>query len=181
VSITVSYRRLSPDEFERLRADPDAAADYFGDGLEDADEQQIDEWLGRRDASGRYLDIHKSWHGLHFLLTGDSDMDGTSVAPPLGNVVMGGTDTQWEACYGMVRYLAVQQVQEVARALGQISEEELRRRYDPVAFRSNEIYPGGETWDDEDEREALLAVFDQVRVFFAEAATAGEMVLLSSD
>src|SRR5437868_5943078 len=100
MSITASYRRLPPEEFEQLRADSKLADAYFGFNLED--EEDIFAWADSLEASGRYLSIDKMWHGLHFLLTGSNAMDGTDVPPPLDNVVMGGTDTDWEATYGMV-------------------------------------------------------------------------------
>jgi hypothetical protein len=178
MSITASYRRLSPQEFERLRADPTAAASYFGDDLEDEDDAAWYAWLDARDADGRYLDIQKGWHALNFLLTGNATMDRACAPPPLGNVVLGGNDTDWEATYGMVRSLAPAEVQAVAAALEQVDEEELRRRFDPASYEAEDIYPAGVPWG-EDDLAPLLKVFGQVRAFFSEAAKAGEVVLLS--
>lgn len=178
MGIEASYRRLSPAEFQQLRDDPAQADIYFG--LDEEDDEKICAYFDRLRASNRYLDIDKSWHALHFLLTGEAVMDKTQVAPPLGNVVLGGTPTEWEATYGVVRYLTPQEVKEVAEALEKISEAELRHRYDPKAFLVADIYPAGEAWDGTGIEE-LVDVFGQVRDFFLEAAREGNVVLLSSD
>jgi hypothetical protein len=183
MGIEASYRRLSPDDFRALQVNPQAADAYFGHAREDGDEgyeNYIDAYFDRLHASDRYLDIDKDWAGLHFLLTGDDGMGKAEVPPPLGNVVVGGMDTEWDATYGMVRYLTPKEVKDAAVALEQITEDELRSRYDLAAFRAADIYPGGEVWSEHD-IEPLLEVFAQVRDFFAEAARQGEVVLLSSD
>jgi hypothetical protein len=180
MSICANYRRLSLEEFERLRADPDQANVYFGLDIDEDDDEKVDAYYDRLEANNRYLDIGKTWHGLHFLLTGEAKMDSTDVPHPMGSIVLGGTPTEWEATYGVVRYLMPREVQEVAHALDQISESELRQRYDPYGFQVANIYPGGEVWN-ADGIEELLEVFSQVRDFFSEAARDGDVVLLSSD
>jgi hypothetical protein len=180
MGMRATYRRLPEEEFEKLRADPEQADAYFGLDIAEEDDESIDAYYDHLETSGRYLDIQKSWDGVHFLLTGKSAMEEESVPPPLGNVVNGGADTDWEASYGMVRYLTPQEVKEVAVALDQISVADLRQRYDPKAFQAENIYPGAEVWD-ETGIEHLLEVFRRVRSFFSEAAQAGDMVLLSCD
>src|SRR5207237_400765 len=128
----------------------------------------------------RFLDIDKEWQALHFLLTGRAEMDTTNVPPPLGNVVLRGTPTKWEATYGMVRYLTPQEVEHVALALSSLDEGELRLRLDPAAFQAANIYPGGEVWDTS-ALEGLLKTFGRVRDFFSAAAREGEAALLWSE
>jgi len=180
MGIEASYRRLPPEEFQRLLDDPARADAYFGYDIDEDDDDGVDAYYDRLNASNRYLDIDKSWHGLHFLLTGEAARYETQVPPPLGNVVLGGTPSEWDATYGVVRYLTPQEVKDVAGALEQISETELRRRYTPQAFQTADIYPGGEVWD-ETVIEELLKVFNKVRDFFVAAKRDGEVVLLSSD
>ena len=178
MGIEVSYRRLSTSEFEKLVADPTLADDYFG--LNPSwDDKRIETYYDQLWASDHFLTIDKTWHGLHFLLTGDNSMDTTPIPPPLGNVVLGGTPTEWEATYGMIRFLSPLEVKEVSLALEAISEDELAQRYDPNAFLVADIYPSG-VWDEE-AREELLEAFSHVKTFFSDAAREGEVVLLSSD
>lgn len=175
MGITANYQRLSPEKFEEICRNSEAADTFFGYELED---DEFDAWFDELEASGRYLDIGKAWHGLHFLLTGSSDIN--DVLPPFGNVVMGGTDTQWESPYGMVRYLTPQEVKNCAQALEQMNETQLRRCYRPMAFRAADIYPNGKTWGEND-IDYLIIMVDRVRTFFSEAAKAGEVVLISID
>lgn len=178
MGVRASYERLSPEQFEQIRKDEQAAHAYFGVGLED---EEFDAWFREMESSGNHLDIQKAWAGLEFLLTGSSNRDGINdPPPPLGNAVMGGTDTEWEAGYGMVRYLTPQEVKDCAHALGQIDEDKLRRRSDPLAFRAEGIYPYEEDWN-ESHLDGLIFNFRRVREFYSEAAKAGEVVLLSID
>ena len=185
MSITVSYRRLTPAEFQKFQSDPKAAAAF---GLENMDTPEEDwddsDHQAALEQAGRYLDIGKFWHGLHFLLTGNTEMDTTTVPPPLGNVVLGGTPTKWEATYGMVRSLTPDEVKEVASALEDTTLEDLRHR-NLTQFGAEHLYgyhslASGSRLSDEDV-EALLEVFEEVRDFFIVAAQEGDVVLLSSD
>jgi hypothetical protein len=95
---------------------------------------------------------------------------------------MGGTETPFDATYGKVRYLTPVEVREVADALGKISVEELRARFDPVAFTKAQVYPnprpGG--WNIT-ELESVLFIYPQLVEFFRQAAREGNLVLLSFD
>ncbi len=93
---------------------------------------------------------------------------------------MGGTETEWEATYGRVRYLTPQEVKDVTSALEKLSTENLRRRFEPDTFRAAGLYPHNVEWDTEG-LEYLLDMFTKVRDFFTEAAREGDVVLLSSD
>lgn len=189
MSITASYRRLTPTAFQRCLDDPIAAAaanlfnlDEMGDDFEDQIDAEYD--FDAAAERGRYLDIGKFWHGLHFLLTGNTQMGTMTVPPPLGNVVSGGAATKWEATYGMVRSLTPDEVKEVASALSQTKPEDLRRR-SLTQFGAEHLYgyrgsPPDSSLDAEDV-EALLEVFEEVRDFFVAAAQDGDVVLLSSD
>src|SRR5271165_1779219 len=73
------------------------------------------------------LNIDKSWHGIHFLLT-SSAWGGT---PPLSNAVLGGTEFGPDLGYGPARYLTPDQVKEVAAGLDRITGETLRGRFNP--------------------------------------------------
>ena len=103
MGMRATYRRLPVEEFHKLRADTVQAETYFGLDIDEDDYDGVDAYFDSLETSGRYLDIEKSWDGLHFLLTGRSAMEEETVPPPLGNVIQGGMDTEWEASYGMVR------------------------------------------------------------------------------
>lgn len=87
-------------------------------------------------------------------------------------VFYGGTATPWEATYGMVRYLTVREVNEIAEALDQFSEDDLKLRLDGI-LASNENSPWLESF--------LFELRDQFVEFFNPAAREGNIVLLSLD
>jgi hypothetical protein len=121
---------------------------------------------------GPLVGIEKAWHGLHFLLAADAE----PTATPLGQAILGGEPLGDDLGYGPARVHGPAQVAAVAAALASTSVAELRGRYDPAALRDARIYPG--TWDDPDDRDWLLAAFDDVRRFYAEAAARGSAALI---
>jgi Domain of unknown function (DUF1877) len=85
------------------------------------------------------LDLYKSWHGLHYLLTG-RDFDGDW---PLN--LLYGAGTAVGGVGGSSCALTSNQVWEVAAALSLVSVDDLRTRFDPVKMEEMGIYPQG--WD----------------------------------
>jgi hypothetical protein len=63
--------------------------------------------------------------------------------PPLGNVVLGGTDPQWPCTCAQVRLLTPDEVRAAADALSKISVGELRARFTVASFNAAQIYPHG--------------------------------------
>jgi len=115
------------------------------------------------------IDIDKSWHAIHFLLTGTA-WDGTD---PDGFLLQGGEQVGDEdVSYGPPRILRPHEVQRVHAFLKTIDSAELRRRYDPKAMVRAEIYP--DIWDREDDMEEnfeyVSQYFEDLRRFFAGAA-----------
>ncbi len=113
-------------------------------------------------------DIDKSWHAIHFLLTG-SDWDGdfpngflVSCGDPVGDVDVG---------YGPARSFSSGQVAKIADFLTAQSDADLRKRLDYAQMRELEIYPS--IWDDEeamvDEWEYILDGLQTTRDFLSEA------------
>lgn len=82
------------------------------------------------------FDIGKRWNTLHFILTGK---DYKTHIPfligqnkkdklPSVNAILGGTTIDYETDYGLLRYLEVDQVQQVAQALTDFSQELFHQR-----------------------------------------------------
>jgi hypothetical protein len=184
MSIEASYRRVTSEELAKLQADPKAASSFFGTNLDDMDDPgALFARMQEQESSDRYLGIGTDWHALHFLLTGDGELKPHPLPPPpLGNVVQGGTETEWDCTYGKVRSLAPDEVRAVADALSKISVGELRSRFSVASFNAAQIYPHGRQtrWTD-DEIESAFEIYPRLVEFFAAAAQAGDMVLLSSD
>ncbi|MCE9674067.1 YfbM family protein [Myxococcus stipitatus] len=123
------------------------------------------------------LDIGEAWHGLQYLLTGTA-WEGK---PPLDFLVRGGDEVgDIPSDEGTARVFPATQVKALATALQQVSEDTLRRRYDPAAMQSQDIYPG--TWeeppDDMDPLEEMLSYFDELQKFMSQVARRGDALLV---
>ena len=159
MSMIGNYLALSVEQLDALRGNPESVSDFL----------YPDEGDPNCEAS---LDIDKSWHLIHFLLTG-SAWEGTA---PLADAVLGGVELGDEDVgYGPARFLIPDRVGEVAQALARIGGDELWRRFDPAAAAAAEIYPEG--WS-QDDREYVVGNYEDVVSFFRRAADAGNAVLI---
>jgi hypothetical protein len=103
-----------------------------------ADPSGIHDLLASLDGSDAALSLEKSWHGLHYLLTGDA----VQGEPPLNFLLDGGATVGDEDIgYGPARILDPALVAEVNAALTGFSESEFDARLDPAAMTAAEIYP----------------------------------------
>ena len=122
------------------------------------------------------LNIDKTWHAIHFLLTGDPWQG----YPPLVNAVLGGAPiSQEDIGYGPVRYLTKEAVKQVSDALSTISPDDLWKRFDPEAFLAHQIYPGF-TGNAED-KIYICSYFQDLKTFFREAAANDLAMILYMD
>lgn len=119
------------------------------------------------------LSLEKSWHSLHYLLTGSAG----EVASPHGNAVLGGTPIGGDLGYGPARVLDSQQVRDVASALAGLSKDDLARRFDLRAMSAAEVY----ACDDQGELELAQHYFEHLVRYYADAAARGNAVLLYID
>jgi len=118
------------------------------------------------------LDLHKSWHGLHYLLT-QSSWEGPE---PFRSAILGGEEIGDDLGYGPPRLVPPETVEEVAHALSALSAAQLMARYDPAAMEREEIYPGGFEEDSSWKRE-LRRDYERLRNFYAETAAQGSAVI----
>ena len=119
------------------------------------------------------LDIDKSWHLIHFLLTGHAwEGSGPVALAVLGGEPIGDEDVG----YGPARGLNPAEVASVANALATLSPAELWSRFDARAAKLAEIYPDG--WSGAaHEREYVLGHYAELQRFFVESAAAGDAVI----
>lgn len=181
MSVEQSYRRITQAELSKLLADEQWALSFLGLDLQDVD--AMVNYQMSLQSSENYLSIGKDWHIIHFLLTGEHELSESYQAQTaLQKAVMGGTETPYEATYGYVRYLSPDEVREIAAALAQISEDDLRAGVDFQKLNALDIYPnprpGG--WNEE-EMQSVFFSYAEMAGFFQEAAQAGDAMLVSSD
>ena len=146
-------RRASDEEVSRLLVHPEEIGAFLSPGDFEAGDggsggASVPESGGGRASEGGAadLDIEKSWHGIHFVLTG-SDWGG---AAPLNFLVSGGMEVGDEDVgYGPARAFTSAQVRAIHEALSQLPPEQFARRIDLAALEETGIYP--EIWEREDE------------------------------
>lgn len=113
------------------------------------------------------VDLHKAWHGLHYLLTGHCG----EAAAPLGFLLSGGraigqADWYWTA----TRLFSPADVKALDKALAAVSDENLWSRFDAARMNELEVYPL--IWDESEDalREEYLDYFQKLKAFVSQAA-----------
>ena len=150
------WRRTTSDELDLLERDPDAS----GLLMADSEPEQL-------------FDVGRAWHAVHMLLNG-SPWGGSG---PAFDVVLGGTTLGDPSTYEPVRVLLPERVGDVAVLLADLPPDDLRSRFTHRAFRQAEVYP--DVWDTPDVLTTfVLPAYDALRAFYAEAAAAGDAVLV---
>ena len=119
------------------------------------------------------LSLEKSWHTLHYLLSGSAE---EADSPP-GNAILGGKEVGPDLGYGPARFLNPNQVREVAAALKKVSNDDLARRFDLNAMKAAKIY----ACKDEGELELAQHYFQHVVQYYTEAASRGNAMVLYLD
>ena len=122
------------------------------------------------DGEGKEIDVDKSWHGMHYLLTRSAEA-GT---PPLDFLLEGGrTVGDEDVGYGPAWVFTAAETRGIAAAVAAISDEELRARYDPRAMDAADVYPSLIWVRDGDE--ALDYVMEYIAILRGTLAEAVEM------
>jgi len=156
-----------PEDLKAYRAEADA---LFAENREAwAEFQSLHLGLSK---DGLELSLHKSWHCLHFLLTGKS---WEPVDSSLGKAIMGGKeipDRQGVMGYGPIRYLTPEEVRQVAEALAEFPIAARASAFDSVAAEEAKVYVP------EHDAEELTHHFDQLKGFYRDAANKENAMLL---
>jgi hypothetical protein len=120
-------------------------------------------------ATGPIISLEKSWHGLHFVLTGSS----AGGDPPLNFLLQGGkpwnhADDSEES---PARLLDSSQVAAIHTALTNLSDEDFARRFDLEALGREHVYP--DIWDEplDDLLQEYLHYFHVMKEYIARAAS----------
>ena len=91
---------------------------------------------------GTSADLDKSWHGLHYLMTGSAD----AADMPLSFLVSGGRDVgDIEVGYGPARVFTAQETASILTAINAWTDDRLHARFNAAEMMRLEIYP--EIWD----------------------------------
>lgn len=163
MGMTAAFVALPSEKLTALQAEPDTAGTHFMEQLEAGSEDVV-------------LDIDKSWHGIHFLLTHEVYGGDGPVSLP----ILGGTAIGNDLGYGTARYLEPQDVASAADALAGVSVDQLRERFKPAELEEAYVYPTG-IWEDEGDEafEYLAHWYERLQHFYAAAAQRGDAMLLA--
>jgi hypothetical protein len=161
MGMVACFTSLSPEALQKLQAEPDLIEEYLYP--DDGDSEPPN-----------YIDLDKAWHGIHYLLTGQAE----GGLEPHSLAVFGGEEFGPEVGYGPARFLTVEQVLSVAGVLSELSPEALGKRFNAKDMEAKDIYPDA-IWV-RDGQEALnyaLEGYQQLQVFYRDAASRGEAVI----
>jgi len=126
------------------------------------------EAAGVGDGDHPTCDLHKAWHGIHFLLCGHA-WDG---ALPEGFLVGDGTELdELDMGYGPARAFDAAQTAAIAAALSDLDTAALLERFDAEEVAAADLYSVRGEPDDE---EFIAHFYDKLRPFVLEAAAAGD-------
>ncbi|OCA87933.1 hypothetical protein A8F94_08880 [Bacillus sp. FJAT-27225] len=156
-----SFYRIKPELLRELKANPEEFWDIYdtSDDIQDLE-----------------LDIDKSWHGIYFLLTGETGED--EIPDNIGKAVLGGTEIGEDISdYGPARYFEPQEVARLYDELKQIPASQLAERFNIEALNANDIYPMGNRWSAED-KDYLIEYYDFLVNYYKTAAENNEAMLM---
>lgn len=143
------------------------------DKILDGTESLIDFIYDEDDSENSSLDIDKAWHAIHFILN-QSAWEGDL---PLFNVILGGTEMGEDLGFGPVRYLTKEEVSSVASCLSNLSENELKNRFDPDLMNELDIYPSID-WREQGDQEYIFTYYEEVKNYYIQASKNNEAMLL---
>jgi hypothetical protein len=146
------FLALKTEQVDELVREPASVSTFVADAREDQDELGAD-----------FLDADRSWHAIHFLLTGE--VEGGEA--PLAWAVFAPTLLGEDLGRGPARVLTPDQVTEVSQALTPVTVDKLRRGSDWSVMNERQIFPGGWRKGDED---YIADNFKQLKKFYESAA-----------
>jgi hypothetical protein len=125
---------------------------------------------GKRDV----LSLDKAWHGVHYVLCGESEPGPTLLSQAvLGGSALGDDDEGFSG-YGPARYFTADQVVQLAAQLSAPElEAEATSRFDAARMEKLGIYPG---WNASD-ADWMMDGFRRLRDFYADAAKKGHAIV----
>jgi Domain of unknown function (DUF1877) len=150
------FKAATPNELAALLDDPSSADTYIESAV----------------SAHRLMDIDKSWHGIHFILTGENMDMGMGGEPPACLVIMGGRLVH----DGPVRYLSAVEVAEIAAFVERFTPEQFRSQFDEVASTANAM----NVWRGDDPAELVkpfVEDYSSLRTYYIEAGKVGSAML----
>lgn len=130
----------------------------------------------QKDMEEQLLDIDKSWHAIHFIVTGHKY--GCEEGDVLGSLIFGDTPVNEEDLgYGPAMVVGKDKVAQIAKALEPWDKDTFHAKFHIEDLLKNDIYPVMEK--DEDERffTYIWENFVCLKEFYQQAAKDGQYIL----
>ena len=150
---------LSPADLDRVKSD----SDFF---------REVTDY---RNSSVPSYSLEKSWHGMHYLLNGDS----WAGSPPLDFIIMGGGEvTGSDGGYGPARAFTPGETQAIQQALAAVTNEQFWSQFDPDEMHQQGVYP--EIWDEpaDELQEEYTMYLEGLQEFLSAAVSNGQGLLV---
>jgi hypothetical protein len=148
-----NLRPASDTEIEALLANPEHVTRFLYGGGSDVRER---------------VDLGKTWHAIHFVLTG-TRLAGDG---PLSFLVDEGTPVgDVDVGFGPARVLTSQQVRAIAAALDRLNAGDFEGRLDAQQLAAERIYPGG--WQRNGSAKLVAEKYSELRQLIVRTADAG--------
>jgi len=124
-------------------------------------------------ATATSVSLEKSWHGLHYLLTGDV-WEGIG---PLAFLVSGGEQLGDDD--SPIHWFTPEETRDIQQALAGVSDDALWSRFDANEMQRQDIYPG--IWDEEEDdlKEEYLEYFHELKQLVTAAGEGGQGLLVA--
>ncbi len=160
-----NYQRISLQQLQSFQEKPDLLEEYITKN-ESSDSQ-----------SDKKLCIGKAWDALHFLLTNSESIDNNNL---LSKVVLGGTPIYTNSHHNFyigVLFLHPREVKEISLKLLDVSENDLKIRFNPSVLLTHSIYPAALWVRGIEVLDFLIFNYKQLVIFFQEAAKNEEAII----
>jgi hypothetical protein len=125
-------------------------------------------------ATATAVSLEKSWHGLHYLLTGEVWQGQGPLAFLLAGGEQVGDDEE-----SPLRWFTPEETVEIERALSTVTDKKLWSRFDADEMASQDIYPGIWNEGEEELREEYVGYFHALKEVAAVAAHQNQGLLVS--
>ncbi|GAA2581330.1 hypothetical protein GCM10010435_68460 [Winogradskya consettensis] len=140
----------------------------------DGDDERVAELIEEIEEGDNHLgkvDTDKAWEAIHRCLT-DGELGFDNGEYPLNGAILGG-EQFYDGEEYIVSLLTPEQVRDVAAAIGPITREQLRARYDAIDAEDYQDYLGDEDFD------YTWSNFADVVAFFQGVAPTGNHVIFT--
>lgn len=173
MSMILCMTTITDGNLALLRGGPQLILKVVSPNDYDAEEtrtpEEADLTLSEERGEGKTWDLDKSWHAIHFMLTGSPNGGN----PPLNFLLAeGGEIGKVEVGYGPARGLNSREVDDISKSLSPITTEKFMENYDSEKMSLENIYP--EIWDrkkEEDSNRAYIREnFEQLKRYIQEAS-----------